>query len=133
MVKNLKIFLLIVLSLVHIPHTSHAGLDDNNLGQAFILGAWAFSGATLLTVGAYNLYAPKYVITIEEEKEIIHKEEFGKPTPNFTVKKTTRKIPSPYSPSWTEVLNNVAMSATGAGILACVSYFACPDAHKGSY
>ena len=113
MIKNLKQFLIIALLILHSPHMSHA-----DLGQAAVIGAWASGGAILCTLGAYNFWSTKHIITIEEEKEIVYKDGgFGKTSSDYTVKKTIKKVPSPYSPSWVEVLKNTAMCATGFGIV----------------
>ena len=50
---------------MHIPHISRA--ETNTLGQAAVIGAWALSGATLLTLGAYNIW-PTQRVTIKEKK-----------------------------------------------------------------
>ena len=86
MIKNLKQFLIIALLILHSPHMSHA-----DLGQAAVIGAWASGGAILCTLGAYNFWSTKHIITIEDpieyifepKKSLIDQREVHEDTPDF--------------------------------------------------
>ena len=107
----MKKLLIMALLILHIPHISRA--EPNNLGQAFVIGAWAISGATLLTIGSYNLL-PTGHVTIKEFFDIAGKK--SNRTNAWQIRKITKNIPFSY-PSFTEILKNACVCATGAGIL----------------
>lgn len=113
MIKNLKLFLIIALAVVHIPHTSHAELDD--LGKAAVIGAYALCGATLVTLGSYNLAStPQVTVKTKTFFDINNKVTTAENAPHQTT--SISKFPS--SHSFMEMFKQGVMCITGAAYLA---------------